>query len=116
VAAGRARGGDVYSADLAGAGGRLFKARPVVLLQNDVGNLHSPETIVAAIRDPHGGRMLSIFVPLPAGAGGTAKGCVVDTGHLYTIAQDAMGPKRGALSKGVMDIVDRALQISLGLI
>ncbi len=116
MAAGRVRRGEVYSADLRGVGGRLFKDRPVVVVQNDVGNLHSPETIVAAIRDPHGGRLLPIFVPLSAGAGGLAKGCVIDTGHLHTIDQDSLGPKGGALSKSEMDALDRALRISLGLI
>lgn len=109
------RRGEVYLADVAAGGGRLLKERPVLIVQNDVGNEHSRETIVAALRDAHGGRMLPIFVRVPKGVAGVRKECVVDAGHLQTLSQTDLRHKIGDLPADFMDLVDRALEVSLGL-
>lgn len=109
------RRGDVYLLDLASVGGRLTKARPVLVVQNDVGNRFGTETIVAAIRDVHGGRMLPVFVVVSKGTGGLRKDSVVDAGQLATVLKDDLGLKLGALPAAVMTQVDEALAISIGL-
>ena len=116
-AKGRVRRGEVYLLDLSRSGSRLRKRRPVVIVQNDVGNRYSTETIVAAIRDRHGCPMLPIFVPVKRGTGGLKKDSVVDTGHLYTVGQDNL-PSRpaGRLPARLIAAVDHALRLSLGLV
>lgn len=109
------RRGEVYVADLSKFGGRLGKSRPVVVVQNDVGNRYSPETIVAAVRDAHGGAQLPVFVPVEAGVGGLVKRSVVDAGHVVTVPQESLGACLGRLPASVMFEVDRALLVSLGL-
>lgn len=109
------RRGEVYLVDLAAQGGRLRKTRPALVVQNDVGNRLSSETIIVAIRDVHGGRPLPTFVPVARETGGLAKDSVIDAGHLHTIGQDALRNRLGTLPMAVMEQVDRALHVSLGL-
>jgi mRNA-degrading endonuclease toxin of MazEF toxin-antitoxin module len=75
----------------------------------------SPETIVVAIRDPHGGRIFPILVEVDAGIGGLAKRSVVDCGHIHTIPKAALGRRLGELSGNAMARVDQALRVSLAL-
>jgi mRNA interferase MazF len=93
-----------------------MKARPVLVVQNDVGNAYSSETIVVALRDRHGGGMLPIFVPVAKGVCGLAKDSVVDAGHMNTVAKEQLGQFLGSLPKTVMCSVDQALRVSLALI
>ena len=110
------RRGEVYLLDLSREGGRLTKKRPVLIVQNDVGNSRSRETIVLAVRDPHGGRILPIFVPISGGLGGLTKDSIVDAGHINTVAKDRLGQRLGALPPRVMAQVGQAMRISLDLI
>lgn len=107
--------GEVYLTDLARAGGVLEKNRPVLVVQNEMGNRNSPETIVAAVRSADARRDLPVFVRLLKGTGGLHRDCVVDAGHLHTIPQASLGLRVGVLPRDVMDLVDRALEVSLGL-
>jgi mRNA interferase MazF len=59
-----------------------LSTRPVVVVQNDVGNRYSPETIVLAIRDHPEGKRLPVFVPIERGCGGLGKDSIVDAGHI----------------------------------
>ena len=108
--------GEVYLLDLSREAGRLKKERPVVVIQNDIGNVHSSETIVAAVRDRQRGGMLPIFVPVGRGTGGLKKDSLIDTGHLATVGKVGLGRKLGTLPPRVMAQVDEALKISLDLI
>ncbi len=110
------RRGDVHLLDLSTVGGRLAEARPVLVVQNDVGNARSAETTVIAIRDLHRGRMLPIFVPLSRGTGGLTKDSVADAGHIVTVAKERLRRRLGALPPAVMCAVDEAIRISLDLI
>ncbi len=112
---GDVRRGEIYLLDTAPYGGRLNKKRPVVVVQNDIGNRFSPETLVAAIRDPHGGRPLPVYARAPKGEGGLTKDSIVDAGHISTVLQDRLTARLGALSPTVMADVDRALRVSFGL-
>jgi len=107
--------GEVHIADLQRPGGRPWKNRPVLVIQNDMGNRHSPETIVAAIRDAEGKRPLPVFVRVPRGIAGLEKDSVIDAAQVLTVARQELGHRLGAMPPDVMAAVDRALRISLGL-
>ena len=88
--------------------------RPALIVQNNAGNTHSPETIVVAIRhDTRKG--LPIHVQVPAGTGGLKKESVIDCGKIYTLLQVDLGDSLGHLPENYMNQVDRALKISLSL-
>ena len=116
VAGRTVRRGEIYLLDLSEHGGRLTKERPVLVVQNDIGNARSRETIVTAVRDRHGGRMLPIFVPVSRGVAGLPKDSIVDTGHILTVAGTRLGRRLGSLPASLMSAVDRALRISLDLL
>lgn len=107
--------GEIRVCNLARRGGRRWKDRPVLVIQDDRGNLYSPETIVAAIRDAAGKRPLPVFVRVPGGTGGLAKESIVDAGHIQTVPREALGPRLGALPPDAMAAVDLAIRISLGI-
>lgn len=109
------RRGDVHWTDLAAQGGQLRKTRPVLVVQNDIGNRVSSETIVVAIRDAHGGRSLPIFVHVKAGVGGLTKDSVIDAGHVVTLRSAQLDGPIGAMPPEVMARVDEALRLSLSL-
>jgi mRNA interferase MazF len=85
------------------------------VVQNDVGNRYAPETIVVPIRDLDGGRLLPVFVPVKAGVGGLTKDSIVDAGHINTVGTDQLGAPIGTLPPQVMELVDKALRVSLSL-
>jgi mRNA interferase MazF len=96
-------------------GVEIRKTRPALIIQNDVGNTHSPATIVAAItattRETY-----PYEVSLPAGEGGLPKNSIVLLNQIRTIDKKRLGRKLGTISAETMRKVDRALAISLGLI
>lgn len=108
------RRGEVYVANLLPFGGRLYKDRPVVVVQNDLGNRSSPETIVLTIRSDHGKRF-AILVPVARDAGGLDRNSVIDAGHVLTIPQAGLGRRIGTLPPEAMRAVDEALRTSLAL-
>ncbi len=107
------RRGEICLFDLSKQG--FEKDRPVVIVQNNRGNRYSSDTIVVPCRDIKGGKLLPIHVPLPKGAGGLKKDCVVDTGIIHTISKSELGPRIGSLSAEDMRRVDSALKLSLGI-
>ena len=109
------RRGEVYLLEMAAYGGRLQKVRPVLVVQNDQGNLRSAETIVAAFRGMPEKKLLPIHVVVPQGVGGLDKVSVIDAGQLSTVPIHALRRRLGGLPASLMDVVDRALEVSLGL-
>lgn len=85
------------------------------MVQNDVGNRYSSETIVVPVRDLHGGRLLPVFVPVKAGVGGLTKDSIIDAGHINTVGAEQLGAAIGTLPAEVMSLVDSALRVSLSL-
>ena len=96
-------------------GVEIKKTRPALIIQNDIGNMHSPATIVAAItsttRDvfPH-------EVSLKTGEGGLPKDSIILLNQVRTIDKKRLGKKLGMISSETMKKVDHAIAISLGLI
>lgn len=108
------RRGEVFLFEMTIQGGRLEKNRPVLVVQNDAGNAAGAETIVAAIRSARH-RPLPILVPVSRGTGGLDRDSFVDAGQLMTVPIHALGRRLGTVPSSVMDVVDRALEVSLGL-
>ncbi len=108
--------GDVYFADLNPVRGREQGGRrPVLIVQNDIGNHHSPVTIVAAITSAVADRPYPTEVRLAAGQGGLPKASAVLLNQIKTIDMDRLEQRLGQLDVAAMRQVDEAIKISLGL-
>lgn len=109
------RRGDVYYADLGeGVGSEQFGTRPVVVIQNDVGNRYSPTVIVAAVST-----QIETKAQLPTHHIVT-EGClkqpsVILLEQLRTIDKQRIGRFVGSLSPQDIAAMDQALKISIGL-
>ena len=97
-------------------GAEIKKTRPAVILQNDISNRYSPITIVAALtsqlRDPE--RPTNVLVRAPDG--GLTSDSMVLLNQIRSIDKHRLGRRLGLLRVPTMERVDRAVQISLGLL
>jgi len=111
----RVRRGDVFMVDFNPArGSEQAGFRPALVIQNDVGNRHSPTTIVAAISAAPE-RPYPFLVRLAAGEGGLERDSAVNASQILTVDKVRLARRLGSLSAERMREVDRALKISLGL-
>ena len=88
--------------------------RPVLIIQNDRGNLHSPTVIVAAITSRQRKAHLPIHVVLPAEACGLKQDSVVLLEQVRTLEKVRLSKYLGKVPAQVMAQVDAALALSLG--
>ena len=95
-------------------GVEIKKTRPALIIQNDIGNTHSPATIVAAITST--ARDIYPHEVLLTGEGGLPKDSIVLLNQVRTIDKKRLGKKVGMISSDALSKVDRAIAISLGLI
>ncbi|GAB6877530.1 type II toxin-antitoxin system PemK/MazF family toxin [Thermaerobacter litoralis] len=110
------RRGDIFFADLSPVvGSEQGGIRPVLVVQNDVGNRYSPTTIVAAITSQINKAKLPTHVELPAGSYGLEKDSVVLLEQIRTIDKRRLLERVARLDAGAMRRVNLALEISLGL-
>lgn len=108
--------GDVFYADLSPVVGSEQRGiRPVLIIQNDIGNRHSPTTIIAAISAKPSKGSLPTHVPVPGATEGLAQDSVILTEQVRTIDKSRITNKVCHLSDDVMAQVDQALMISLAL-
>ena len=109
--------GDIYYANLDPVVGReTGKIRPVLVIQNDIGNMYSPTTIVAVLTE-YSEKKASypICVAIKKGYG-LKKDSVVNLSQIRTIDKKRLiTPKLATLSKDSMENVDDALKNSLAL-
>ncbi len=111
------RRGEIYFADLNPVRGREQGGRrPVLVIQNDVGNRFSPVTIVAAITSSFAERVYPTEVRLSVGAGGLPRESSVLLNQIKTIDMVRLDRRVGRLDGETMKQVDAAIQISLGLV
>jgi mRNA interferase MazF len=111
------RRGDVFYADLNPViGSEQGGLRPVLVVQNDVGNYYSPTTIVAALTSRIKRAKLPTHVELPVGQGYLAMDSVVLLEQLRTIDKVRLRNRICTLDEEVMKRVNRAAEISLGLL
>ena len=109
--------GDVYFADLSPVrGSEQGGQRPVLIVQNDIGNRYSPTVIVAAITAKIAKAKLPTHVEVEASSVGLLKDSVILLEQVRTIDKTRLIQKLGHLEDDVMMRVDQALLISLGLV
>ena len=108
--------GDIYDADLRPVvGSEQGGVRPVLIIQNDVGNRHSPTVICAAITSKMNKAKLPTHVELDAKRYDLVKDSVILLEQLRTIDKQRLKDKVCRLEGEVLKKVDRALEISLEL-
>lgn len=108
--------GDVFFADLSPVvGSEQGGQRPVLIVQNDVGNKYSPTVIVAAITAKITKAKLPTHVEIHKEDVGLIKDSVVLLEQVRTIDKRRLIQKLGSLSPELMEQVDVALMVSLGL-
>lgn len=108
--------GDLFFADLSPVvGSEQGGVRPVLVVQNDIGNKYSPTIIVAAVTSQTGKSKLPTHVELSASQGGLSKNSVVLLEQLRTIDKRRLKERIGSLNDSQMPIVDAALGVSLGI-
>jgi mRNA interferase MazF len=109
--------GDVYFADLSPVvGSEQGGVRPVLVIQNDIGNRFSPTVIVAAITAQIQKAKLPTHVEIDAKRYGFERDSVILLEQIRTIDKQRLTDKITHLDEEMMEKVDDALQISLGLI
>ena len=108
--------GDVYYADLRPVvGSEQGGIRPVLIIQNDVGNRHSPTVIVAAITSQINKSKLPTHVELSSGRYEMVKDSVILLEQLRTIDKRRLKERVCHLDGEILTKVDKALEISLEL-
>ena len=108
--------GDVFFADLSPVrGSEQGGQRPVLIVQNDIGNKYSPTVIVAAITAKIAKAKLPTHVEVEASTVGLIKDSVVLLEQVRTIDKTRLIQKLGHLDSEIMIRVDQALIVSLGL-
>ena len=108
--------GDIYYADLRPVvGSEQGGVRPVLIVQNDVGNRHSPTVICAAITSKMNKAKLPTHIELNAGRYDMVKDSVVLLEQLRTIDKKRLKDKVCHLDEDIMRRVNRCLMVSLEL-
>ena len=108
--------GEIYYADLSPVvGSEQGGIRPVLIVQNDVGNKHSPTVIAAAITSKKEKSQLPTHIPVSARSCGLAKDSVVLLEQVRTLDKRRLKERMGELDSSSMAMVNGALQVSLGL-
>lgn len=108
--------GDLYFADLSPVmGSEQGGVRPVLVVQNDVGNKYSPTIIVAAITSRRNKANLPTHVEIEADGNGLSKNSVVLLEQLRTIDKRRLKERIGTIDKTRLPEVDEALSVSLGI-
>ncbi|ADU26629.1 type II toxin-antitoxin system PemK/MazF family toxin [Ethanoligenens harbinense] len=108
--------GDIYYADLSPVvGSEQGGIRPVLIVQNDVGNKYSPTVIAAAITSQTGKARLPTHINLHAETCGLSKDSVVLLEQIRTLDKRRLKEHMGTLDSPAMQRINQALSISFGL-
>ena len=108
--------GDIYYADLSPVvGSEQGGLRPVLIVQNDVGNRFSPTVIAAAITSQTGKARLPTHIAIDATGGGLQKNSIVLLEQIRTLDKRRLKDKRGHLDDGEMQRINGAISVSFGL-
>ena len=97
-------------------GSEIQKVRPALILQNDVANQYSPIVIVAGITSKFSQPLYPTEVLIKAPEGGLKRDSVVLLNQIRSIDKQRLSKYLGVLSLDILERVDSAIQISLGLI
>lgn len=112
---GQIKRGEIYYADLSPVvGSEQGGVRPVLIIQNDVGNKYSPTVIVSAITSQLGKAKLPTHIELPAERYNLPKNSVALLEQIRTLDKRRLQEKITTLSPDKMREVNKAILISLG--
>jgi len=108
--------GDIFYADLSPVvGSEQGGVRPVLIVQNDTGNRHSPTVIAAAITSQTGKARLLTHISLAAMSCGLPKDSVVLLEQIRTLDKRRLREHMGRVDETMMKQVDTAIAVSFGL-
>ena len=108
--------GDIFYADLSPVvGSEQGGTRPVLIVQNDTGNKHSPTVIAAAITSQTNKAKLLTHIELSGKNVGLTKDSVVLLEQIRTIDKRRLREHMGHVDEGMMNRVDNAIAVSFGL-
>ena len=108
--------GDIFYADLSPVvGSEQGGTRPVLIVQNDTGNRHSPTVIAAAITSQTGKARLPTHINITGGSVGLSKDSVILLEQIRTIDKKRLREHMGHLDENQMSMVDNAIAVSFGL-
>lgn len=108
--------GDIYYADLSPVvGSEQGGTRPVLIIQNDVGNKFSPTVIAAAITSKTDKSKLPTHIDVYAEKYGLARDSVILLEQIRTLDKKRLKEKMGHLDDAVMSRVNNAITVSFGL-
>ncbi len=108
--------GDIFYADLSPVvGSEQGGMRPVLIVQNDTGNKHSPTVIAAAITSQTGKAKLPTHIELSGQSVGLSRDSVILLEQIRTLDKSRLREKMGKLDGETMTRVDNAIAVSFGL-
>ncbi len=108
--------GDIYYADLSPVvGSEQGGLRPVLIVQNDVGNRYSPTVIAAAITSRLSKAKLPTHIDIMGSHVGLAKDSVILLEQIRTLDKRRLREKMGHLDEATMTSVNNAIEVSFGL-
>lgn len=97
-------------------GSEIRKTRPALIVQNDIGNEFSPITIVAAITSQYDDNLYPTEVLIEPPEGGLSKNSIVLLNQIRSVDKKRLIKRLGKLTLASMKQVERAIQISFGLV
>lgn len=108
--------GDIYYADLSPVvGSEQGGVRPVLIVQNNMGNRYSPTVIAAAITSQQTKANIPTHILIESELSGLSKNSVVLLEQVRTIDKKRLREKMGSINPGTMSKIDEAISISMGL-
>ena len=108
--------GDIFYADLSPVvGSEQGGMRPVLIVQNDTGNKHSPTVIAAAITSQTGKARLPTHIELNAQSVGLSRDSVILLEQIRTIDKSRLRERMGRVDGELMERIDAAIAVSFGL-
>ncbi len=108
--------GEVFYADLSPVvGSEQGGIRPVLIVQNEIGNRHSPTVIAAAITSKLDKSRLPTHIGIRAESTGLAKDSIVLLEQIRTLDKQRLRERAGQITPEDQSRVDQALDVSLGL-
>ena len=110
------RRGDIFYADLSPVvGSEQGGVRPVLIVQNDVGNRYSPTVIAAAITSKLGKAKLPTHIDVYADRVGLARDSVILLEQIRTLDKRRLRERMGRVDGELMERIDAAIAVSFGL-
>ena len=108
--------GDIIYADLSPVvGSEQGGIRPVLIVQNDIGNKYSPTVIVAAITSRINKAKMPTHIEIEGEKHGLVKDSVILAEQIRTIDKRRLKERIGSIDDTIMDSIDNALKISFGI-